>query len=140
MEVYENAVKDMFKDMFKDNFNEQGGWVYQNKRGHLRAIRKVREARDGQNFIFLNKPPSVKGYRVVGTFHTHNVDLGPSGDPPHLVNGVLMASGDYLANYNQGVPGLVITRVAGGGIGYYPYGPSRGFFGVGVPSGCGGTQ
>jgi hypothetical protein len=102
----------------------------------LRAVRKVREPRDGGMDIFLDKPPTIRGSRVVGTFHSHVDDFGPSGEYEDQGNGTALASGDYLANYSQGVPGLVLTKPKGGGIGYYVYGPDRGFFGVGLPAEC----
>ena len=130
-EVYEKAVK----DMIKDNWKEQGGWIYQNSRGVLRAVRKVRKHVMAPRFIYLDKPP-VKGWKCGWYFPYSSSDFGPSGDDLHYVNGVAMASGDYLANYNQGVPGLVLTRTESGGTGDYTYGPARGFHGVGLPNEC----
>jgi RHS repeat-associated protein len=120
---------------------EQGGWIYQNIRtGALKAIMKDRKAANDPNDssvqINLSNPRNLPGWQVVGTFHTHDLDLGPSGDFEDLGNGKVRVSGDYRAVYSQGVPGLVLTRPKGGGTGYYIYGPTRGIFNVGLPSYC----
>ncbi len=136
-DIYEKALN----DMSAHNGHEEGGWIYQDAKGNLKAVLKdrhtVADPQDSAIQIFLGSPPKIKGMRVVGTFHTHTNDVGVSGEAVDLGNGMIRVSGDYLPNYQMKIPGMVLTRPHDGtGQGYRIYGPGPGFMNVGMPKGC----
>lgn len=121
----------------RDKKREEGGWVYMNRQKKVKAVRKDREVSgakgDKQTAIDLNDPPDEEDWRVIATFHTHDSNSAPSPRVPGFV------WGDADVNNDQGVPGLILGNTFGG-VGsvsdWTPYGPKRGFFGIGLPKRC----
>jgi RHS repeat-associated protein len=136
-EVYKKAL-----ELSRQNRREEGGWVYQNKKtGAIKSVLKDRDTQwdlgDGVQQIVLNNPRQLPGWQVIGTFHTHDTDTGPSGDYEDLGNGTAKVSGDFLANAQAKVPGMIIYKPKDGGMGTQIYGPYySGIFGIGVPKEC----
>lgn len=100
------------------------------RRGKLKAVRKVREARDRQHAIYLEPPPTMSGWIAIADFHTHDFVTGPSIDSPE-------GPGDVTLNNRRGIPGLILgTDVLTKDDYWTPYGPERGFWGYGLPARC----
>ena len=131
-------------------YKEVGGWFLMNPRGsRVTAVIKKSEPEpiDTSVQIRLGEPEKhvgglmKKGWRVIGTFHSHADDFGPSGEIEFLSDGGVKASGDHRTNWSQRVPGLVLTRPSASKgkkneIKYWIYGPKRGYFGKGLPMHC----
>ena len=84
----------------------------------------------GMMQIVLDDPPVIKGYIVVATFHTHDLDMNPSeptGEKSSLPN-------DIWANEAQRVPGIIVG--AGLDLGFNGYGPKRGYWKQPLPRRC----
>lgn len=100
---------------------------------------RQREDGEDNDHIVLGKPPTIKGAKVVGTFHVHRgysggVDSEPSGYE-YEENGYRYSAGDYAINREQEVPGLLLAKAAGG-IYETLYGPDRGYMYEGLPVRC----
>jgi hypothetical protein len=136
--TYEKAVQ-----LTQVTKREEGGWIYQLRNGTLKAVMKDRDRQreDGEDndTIVLGKPPTIKGAKVVGTFHVHRgysggVDSEPSGYE-YEENGYRYSAGDYAINREQEVPGLLLAKAAGGKYETL-YGPDRGYMYEGLPVRC----
>jgi hypothetical protein len=137
--IYRKAL-----DLSEKNGREEGGWIYQNKKtGQVKAVLKDRDTQwdlgDDATQINLGNPRNMKGWRVVGTFHTHpdgSISSYPSGQIIKK-NGEIWASDDQLANLASGIPGMIISRPDNGkGMATVIYGPNSGVFLQGLPKGC----
>jgi RHS repeat-associated protein len=120
----------------EDPWQEEGGWIFMNKKGGLKAVAKNRQTTwdigDGTMSISLNNPPQMRGWIVVGTFHTHDSDSEPSmptGEHVSLPN-------DLWTNQEQRVPGIILGGVLGGDAAFRGYGPNRGYWRSDLPKWC----
>ncbi|HKU77569.1 MAG TPA: PKD domain-containing protein [Pyrinomonadaceae bacterium] len=123
---------------------EEGGWIYMNRAGRFMAVPKDRntmwDAGDDQTKIELGMPPRVKGWRVIGTFHTHDSNSDPSEPVPWGQDSMgrrLEIAGDTGIIAEQGVPGIILGGTSPSGVkAFTPYGPPRGFMYYGLPRKC----
>ena len=114
----------------KANKREEGGWIYMNRKGQVKAVRKVIDADDKQAAIQLSFPEYLKGWIVIATFHTHDI----SNEPSESVPGFVVGDTDVNEKFHK-VPGLILGTKPGNEA-WTRYGPERGFFGVGLPDRC----
>jgi RHS repeat-associated protein len=104
---------------------ETGGWIFMDKAGRLSAVLKEVGPNDDYFSVYLNAPPNLPGKVVVGTFHVHLDDVGPS---LYGTNG----PGDMgLSNSVYKVPGIIIRSSQ-----YEAYGIERGIWKKGPPPKC----
>ncbi len=116
----------------QDNNNaaEAGGWFYMNKKGDVMAkLKPFEPGRDNRTTVFNNNPPVIKGWRVVGTFHTHDWGGNPSTADHFVRDGITYATfpNDIDNAEARRVPGLIL----GGSLGersWSIYGPTRGYW------------
>jgi RHS repeat-associated protein len=114
------------------NNREEGGWIYMNKRGRIKAVEKIRGKGDSQTAIVLAEPPRLKGWIVVANFHTHDFESSPSLSVPGFVTG-----DTDLNTYRDQIPGIILGGTNGSSTAAFtPYGPERGFFQSGLPRRC----
>ena len=111
------------------SYVEQGGWILLSPDGKIsHYLIKPTEQQDYSTGVYLNDQELKKyagdylkkGWQVYAEFHTHP-DVGNTIDQPDI----------NLANTRKN-PGFIIS-IDGK---TFPYGPKRGFRGIGVPKGC----
>ena len=118
-------------DDAEKNKREEGGWIYMDKKGNVKAVRKTIDSNDSQTGIYLGKPPNLKGWIVIANFHTHDTGHTPSESVPGFVTG-----DTDINRYRDRIPGLILGTEGDGELVQTPYGPERGFFRIGVPKRC----
>jgi hypothetical protein len=126
-------------ELAKQNNREEGGWVYMSKTGKFKAVHKDRNTMwdygDTQTQIVLGLPPRLKGWRVIGTFHSHDDESVPSEPIPWGNN--RERPGDTGTQAEQGTPGMILGGTNGASsMAFSFYGPHRGFMYYGLPKRC----
>lgn len=120
------SVTDKLKDareLSPKTGREQGGWIYMNKHGKLKAQLKdrggINQAGIGMT-IDLWQPPILRGWIAVASFHTHDFGMDPSMPTGETVS----IPNDLWNNEWAGVPGIILGPEGTSG-----YGPKRGYWG-----------
>lgn len=125
------SVLDATWELARKTNREEGGWIYMNKKGMLKAIPKERDREgDKQTVIDLKKPPEMEGWIVVATFHTHDYNSDPSETVPGF------AMGDTDISHIQKVPGIILGGTNSGTMAFTGYGPKRGYWKSDLPKRC----
>lgn len=126
------GVLDSTWELARRTNREEGGWIFMNKQGRLKAVAKTnRRDGDRQTAIDLNSPPSMRGWIVVGTFHTHDYDSYPSESVPGFVTGDVDVN-----NKSHKVPGIILGGTNSGRMAFAGYEPKRGYWRRDLPERC----
>ena len=105
---------------------EQGGWIYQNRRGGLEFIRANAAERSTAGSIDLRNPPTLRGATLVATYHTHPFPANIADQSLREgFNGMRPSQVDADNGYLRGVPNTVVYETAPGIIGAQGAGPNR---------------
>ena len=81
--------------------HEEGGFIYANANGDV-VIRRTLPG--GRRFVDLSSPPTVSGYFLVATYHTHPIQIADGGDPDP-------SSDDRENADDTGVPWFVVSEL-----------------------------
>jgi len=129
--VIKKDLKKAF-DLSEASGVERGGWIYWNQNtGAVFTIIKNPptidllhpERSDSYLKVFLGRPPSpLKGWVIVGVFHTHPEPGGPD-------------DWDIGLEFQRKVPGLIVDPVRTSA-NPWVYGPNRGIWFTDLPAGC----
>jgi hypothetical protein len=82
--------------------HEEGGFIYAHP--NTGDVTTRRTTPGGRRFLDLTYPPSVTGYYLVATYHTHPVLIADGGDPDPSPEDLALAA-------ESGVPWFIISEL-----------------------------
>ncbi len=102
------------------NHHEEGGWIYQMTTGEVLTFVRATPGAPGDTYMSLANPPSVPGFTLIATYHTHPVLSSDFGFPE-------ASRDDLLHSGYTNVPWLIrsengIESVGPERLGAEPYG------------------